>query len=106
MLCPEKEVGDDVEVVAECEILIDGGDAEGGCVRRSPDPHLPTVEDDGAAVRPVGSGDDLDERRLAGAVVADETDDLPGVGLEVDIGEGLHRPEALRDAPHLEEGSS
>ena len=47
--------------------------------------------------------DGLDERRLAGAVVADEGDDLAGVDVEVDAVERLHRAEALADAAQLEQ---
>jgi hypothetical protein len=45
----------------------------------------------------------LDERRLAGAVVAEETDDLRLPDREVDIGQGVHLPVVLRDAPQLQE---
>ena len=48
-------------------------------------------------------GDALDERRLAGAVVPDERHDLAGAHLEVDVREGLHGPERLREVADLEE---
>ena len=43
----------------------------------------------------VDAGDALDERRLAGAVVADEGHDLAGRDVEVDLVERLHRAEAF-----------
>ena len=43
----------------------------------------------------VDAGDRLDERGLAGAVVADQRDDLAGLDLEVHVAERLDRPEAL-----------
>ena len=49
------------------------------------------------------AGDALDERRLAGAVVADERHDLAGAHLEVDVRQGLHGPERLREVADLEE---
>ena len=49
------------------------------------------------------AGDRLDERRLAGAVVADERDHLTGVDFEVDAGEGLVRAERLAHALQREE---
>ena len=49
------------------------------------------------------AGDALDERRLAGAVVADEGDDLTGVDVEVDVGQHLHGAEALVIALQLEQ---
>ena len=48
------------------------------------------------------AGDALDERRLAGAVVADERHDLAGAHLEVDVGQ-RHRAERLREVADLEE---
>ena len=57
------------------------------------------------AVRVTGldTGDRLDQRGLAGAVVADQRDDLTGVDLEVHVGEGLHRSETLRYSLDCEE---
>jgi len=50
----------------------------------------------------VHPGDDLDQRRLAGAVVAEQTDDLPGPQREVDVVEHLDAAERLPDAAQLE----
>src|SRR4029079_5541978 len=47
--------------------------------------------------------DPLDERRLAGAVVADEGDDLAAMDLEVDVEERLDRAEALGHAGGAEQ---
>ena len=63
---------------------------------------LLAVEVDLAAVDRVDPGDALDQRRLAGAVVADERHDLARPYLEVDIRQRLHRAEALRDISRLE----
>ena len=49
--------------------------------------------------------DALDQRRLPGAVVADEGHDLAVPHLEVDVGQRLHRAERLRDASELKERS-
>ena len=51
----------------------------------------------------VDAGDALDERRLAGAVVPDERHDLAVAHLEVDVREGLHGAERLREVADLEE---
>ena len=42
--------------------------------------------------RQVEAGEDVDERRLAGAVRADQAEDLVGLELEVDVRERLRRP--------------
>ena len=69
------------------------------------DPDLLAAELEGPRVGRPDAGDGLDQRRLAGAVVADEGDDLAGVDVEVDVLERLHRPEALGDPAQLQEGT-
>ena len=71
-LAAEVHVLDDVEVVAEREILVDDLDPEAGRVLRAVDVHLAALEEDLPAVVGMRAGDALDQRRLAGAVVADE----------------------------------
>ncbi len=44
-------------------------------------------EEDAPERRLVGAGQDLDQGRLAGAVVADQADDLAGLGVEIDAGQ-------------------
>jgi hypothetical protein len=61
---------------------------------------LPT---DRAAVGRVEPGDDLDQRRLAGAVVAEEADDLVVPDHEADVLERSYVVERLRDAIELEQ---
>ena len=97
----EVHVLDDVEVVAEGQILIDDLDPELGRVLRPVDVHLLAFEQDPAAVGGVGAGDALDEGRFTGAVVADERHHLSGTDLEVDVVQRLHRAERLRDVLQL-----
>ena len=104
-LAAEVHVLDDVEVVAEGEILVDDLDPEPRRVLRAVDVHLLALEDDLAAVGRVGARDALDQRRLAGAVVADERHHLAGAHLEVDVGQRLDRAEGLGDAAELEKWS-
>ena len=59
---------------------------------------LEIVERDGPRVRTQSAGEHLDERALAGPVVADEPDDLTGEDLEVRPAQGVHLTEALGDA--------
>ena len=61
------------------------------------------VDEDRPLVGQVRPRDALDQRRLAGAVVADERDDLGRVDLEVDVGQRLDRAEALRDSFQLDD---
>ena len=63
--------------------------------RLSPEQHLATRWREVA-------GHDLDQGRLAGAVVAHEADDLAGLQREIDAGERLDRAEMLGNTPELE----
>ena len=78
-LAPEEEVGDDVEVVAQREVLVHGGDARAVASAGHVDLDRAAVAHERAGVGGLDPGDRLDERRLAGAVVADQGDDLAGV---------------------------
>ncbi len=58
------------------EVLVDRGDAEIERVARARKMHRPAVEEDLAGIGRMDAGEDLDQRRLAGAVVAEEAADL------------------------------
>jgi hypothetical protein len=60
------------------------------------------VEQDRAAIRLVDAGQDLDERALAGAVLAHQGVDLAGAEVHRDVGEGGGRSEALGDPAQLD----
>ena len=97
LLAPEVHVLDDVEVVGEREVLVDDLDAEVRGVLRPVDVDRRALEEDLAAVDRVDAGDALDQRRLAGAVVADERHDLAGGDVEVHLVQRLDRAEGLGD---------
>ena len=61
------------------------------------------LDDDMAAVGPERSGQDVHQRRFAGAVVADQPDAAAGGDLEADIGKRPHRAETLRHAIEMDE---
>ena len=84
-LAAEVHVLDDVEVVAEREILVDDLDPEPRRVLRAVDRDRLAVEEHLARVDRVDPRDALDQRRLAGAVVADERHHLAVAHLEVDV---------------------
>jgi hypothetical protein len=48
------------------------------------------------------AGDDLHQRRFAGAVFADEAVDFARTEREIDIAQRVNAAEGLRDAAHLE----
>ena len=81
----------------EGEVLEDGVDAERASVRHGLELHLLAEDEHPAGVGLVEAGQDLDQRRLAGAVVADQTEHLAGAEVERDVLERCHHTEALAD---------
>ena len=101
-LAAEEEVPRDAHQRDHAEILEHGGDAVFRRVARAPEAHRRAVDQDLALGRLVDAGEDLDQRRLAGAVVAEEAMDLAGIDLDVDVAERDHRAEMLGDAAELD----
>src|SRR6185437_9306980 len=97
-LAAEEDVGRDVERGRDREILVDGLDAGPARVERPAEVDGLPVEPDLALVWLQRARQRLDQRRLAGAVVADHGEDLPGQELEVgpvqrhDLAEALDEP--------------
>ena len=102
-LAAQKDVGRDVEVVGEREVLVDGLDAERLGVARLLDRDRSSVDSDLALVGRRGAGERLDEARLAGGVVAHQRVDLAGVDGEVRPRERLDAAVALLQPAQLDE---
>ena len=102
-LVAEEHVLDDVQVVAQREILVDRRDAEILGVLRPVETYGFALPEDLALAGLPQSGNGLDRHRLAGAVVARERGDLSGRHLEVDLVEGLDGAEHLAHAPQLQQ---
>jgi hypothetical protein len=71
-------------------------------VRREPD-QLALVEPDGALVRLVHAGDQVEDGRLAGAVRTDQADHLALVHGQVELGDHVQAAEGLAHAGQLEQ---
>ena len=67
-----------------------------------PQPVLGAVDQDLTGLEVVGAGEGLDERGLAGPVLAHERVHLPREQPQVDVVEGAHTGEDDRDAEHLD----
>ena len=95
----------DVECRGDGEILVDGLDSGSPSVARGTEMHPLAVEADLALVRLERPRECLDQRRLAGAVVADDREDLVRVQLEVgpvqrhDVAVALDESARLEDRP-------
>ena len=86
------------------DLLEDRDDAAALRLARRPDRRDElAVELDLAGVRGVDAAEDLDQRRLAGAVLADERVDLAGAQLEGGVADRLGRAERLGDVGDAQE---
>ncbi len=93
----QEQVLDDVEVVAEREILEHSLNAESRRLAWRADLDRPALPVHLTGVGAVDPRDGLDGDRFAGAVVADQRRHLAGPQLQVDVGQRLHRPEVFGD---------
>ena len=103
-LAAEEHVGAGVELGREREVLVDGLDPQAARVERRVQLDRLALEEDLAGVGLVDAGQRLDQRRLAGAVVADERDDLVGVDGEARAAQRADAAEALDDLLGFEQG--
>src|SRR4029450_5888557 len=88
----------------EARVLVDGLDAELAGRDGVRDGDLVALEPDLAAVGGQGARQDLDQRALAGPVVAAQRRHLARVDGEVDAPQRPDAAEALGDADRLEQG--
>ena len=88
----------DVQVGKKLRVLIDGGDARAPRLDRGREADDFAVQRDLARVGLKDAGDDLDQRGLSSAVLADERVNLAARHLETDVREGVRRAKGLGDA--------
>ena len=95
----------DRHVRGEGELLIDGDDSRAlGVVWRCKSDRLPE-QLDFAGVSALGAGQNLEQSRLAGAILAKKRMDLRLSHFEMNVFKRKHAGKALADASHLEDGA-
>ena len=105
-LSADEDVLGDRQVGHQVQLLVDHADAEVLRSRGVRNLDLRTLEPYDAGVALVDAVEDLHERRLAGAVLADQGVDLARVEVEVAIRERMNARKVLRDPVHFNEGLS
>ncbi len=83
-LSAKEQVFGNVEIGKEIDLLIDGGNARFHCLLGIARHDFHAIEPDGAGIALNDPGDSLDQRRLAGAVLAQQRVDLAGTQLKID----------------------
>ena len=102
-LATQKHVLGDREVRREQGFLVNHCDAGIVRVSRLQEVHFPALPAHGTAVAAVHSGDDLHHRGLARAVLADQSMNLAGVGVEFAAAERANAAEALLNVGEFEQ---
>ena len=103
-LAAHEHVAPDRLLLAQRPFLVDRLDAEAARARHRPIVDALAVEIDLAAgVGLVETHHELDQRRLARAVVAEQADDLAAIDLEVDARQRSHFAESLRDVAQFDD---
>src|SRR5829696_3020928 len=93
-LSAKKDVAPDIQVWNEVQLLMNRADSSLLCRVRRSEVHGLAVEQQLAAIRLVNPGKQLHQRRLAGAVFADEDVDLARHEIEADVVECHNAREA------------
>ena len=103
VLVAEMDVVRDGEPLDEVELLVDGRDAQPQRRDRVREAHRRPLPEHLALVGLVRAGEHLDQRGLAGAVLAEQAVHLARAHRQVDAVERAHAGELLDDAAHLQQ---
>ena len=105
-LVAEEDVLGDRQERDQRELLVDDDDSDALAVGDVPELAEPALVVDLALVGAVGidPAQHLHQRRLPGAVLADQGVDLGGLDRQVDVGERLDAGECLSNPAHFEDG--
>ena len=95
---PDEDVLRHVDARDDLRLLVDDADAGRAGVAWGGEVEGLAVHRQRARVRLVVAVEDLEQRRLAGAVLAQEREELAGPDVERDVGQGLHVGEGLGHA--------
>jgi hypothetical protein len=96
-----RDVLPDAEVAEQPDVLECPGDPGPGEGLGRGSGEIGAVEHDAAAARGDDAGEQVEGRRLAGAVGADQPQDLAAAQLQVVVGEGGEAAEALRQTRNV-----
>ena len=99
----QAEVGRDVEVGDQGRFLVDRDQAGAAGLGGRVDVARLAADQDAPGGRPDGAGEDLDQRRFAGAVRPHQRVDLAGAHRQRRVAQGRHRAVVLGDAGGFEE---
>ena len=98
LLRTQKQVLGDGQFIHQAEFLVDAGNACGSRSARRLEMHRPPVDGNRSFVRHFGAGKRSQQSRLAGTVVTDQSNHLPGQDFKADVGQCPRGAVPLGDA--------
>ncbi|GAA4006722.1 hypothetical protein GCM10022631_17850 [Deinococcus rubellus] len=102
LFAPQEDIGDDIEILAQGQVLEDRRNAEIECRRRINEFDWLTVKKNLSCARLMDASKNFDQRRLASAVVTDKRNNFTGMNVKFDIAERRDGTEMLGDAAQAE----
>ncbi len=96
----QKDIRTDIKIVGQRQVLIDRLDPVPARVDRTREINALSFKTNLTAVRMIDAGYTLDQRRLAGAIVAEERHDFTRIDIQVDVVDGDQPAEPLNHAPY------
>ena len=93
----------DGQMIHQVQFLMNDADAERLRLARARTVDRLAVEEDFAGIRLIDAGEDLHQRRLAGAVLAHQRMHFAAIEIESRAAQRMHAGKALLDAAHLHE---
>ncbi len=101
---PEQDVLGHGERLHQLEVLVHHADVVPRRIARAIEPHRVVVDQHVARLRRIEPGRDVHQRRLAGAVLAEQRVHLAPARIEVRVDQRLEAVEGLADAGELQRG--
>ena len=101
---PDEDVLHHRQVGHQVEFLVDDGDAQFLRLVRIGDVDGPALQEDLAFVQAVDAGEDLHQRRFAGAVLADEAEDFARADVQADVVQRADAGKGFADVIHPQQG--
>ena len=99
----EKQIGGRIEMIRQRQGLVDRTDADFDGVRVAVHRQRMAVEVNCSGSRLIDARQDLDQRRLARAIVADDRQNFTGSSFEIDAVESGYAAESLGDPRHRDD---
>src|SRR5205823_3559354 len=98
----QKEIGNNIEVITKCEILVNGLDTQAGSDLRAGNLDWLALDEDLTRISRSDTGDRFDQGRFTGAIVTDQPNNFPRIDLKINVCKRPYCAKGFVDAAHEE----